>query len=69
MPIDDNLYLAVIGPRGPVRNKEDVERVLRFVEELEGRSGAAMTPALQLQLAAVCTPAKMYERAMPLFEV
>ena len=69
MPIDDNLYLAVMGPRSLLRDKSDVERVLKFVGELERRSGATMAPALQLQLAVVCTSAKMYERATPLFEV
>lgn len=69
MPIDSNLYLAVMGSRSPVRDKGDVERVLKFVGELERRSGATMAPALQLQLAVVCTSAKMYERAMLLFEV
>lgn len=69
MPIDDNLYLAVMGQRGPVRDKGEVERVLGFVEQLETRSGAAMAPALQLQLAVVCASAKMFEKAMPLFEV
>lgn len=57
-----------MGTRGAVREQEGVENTLRCIEEVEARSGVALSANVHLHLALMCSLAKMHDTALPLFE-
>lgn len=66
--MDEKVHNVLIGRRQRVTHVKDVERALVILERMEMQSGIELTPMCQLHLAVLCADAKMYDRAMPLFD-